>query len=129
MRIAVSQKNRGFTLIEVLVAICILVIGMLAVLSALVWTMEQNLNNLSMDEAVRIAEQQMNQLRNTSFTGLTNGNLPIARNFRNFTRTFNVVWTVTNLSASSKTIQVVVSWTHKGILHQHSVTSIMSSEL
>jgi prepilin-type N-terminal cleavage/methylation domain-containing protein len=129
MRIAVNRKSRGFTLIEVLVAICILVIGMLAVLSALVTTMEQNLNNLSMDEAVRIAEQQMNQLRNTSFTGLTNGNLPIARNFRNFTRTFNVVWTVTNLSASSKTIQVVVSWTHKGILHQHSVTSIMSSEL
>jgi prepilin-type N-terminal cleavage/methylation domain-containing protein len=129
MRIAVNRKSRGFTLIEVLVAICILVIGMLAVLSALVTTMEQNLNNLSMDEAVRIAEQQMNQLRNTSFTGLTNGNLPIARNFRNFTRTFNVVWTVTNLSASSRTIQVVVSWTHKGILHQHSVTSIMSSEL
>jgi prepilin-type N-terminal cleavage/methylation domain-containing protein len=129
MRIAVNRKSRGFTLIEVLVAICILVIGMLAVLSALVTTMEQNLNNLSMDEAVRSAEQQMNQLRNTSFTGLTNGNLPIARNFRNFTRTFNVVWTVTNLSASSRTIQVVVSWTHKGILHQHSVTSIMSSEL
>jgi len=129
MRIAVNRKSRGFTLIEVLVAICILVIGMLAVLSALVTTMEQNLNNLSMDEAVRIAEQQMNQLRNTSFTGLTNGNLPITRNFRNFTRTFNVVWTVTNLSASSRTLQVVVSWTHKGILHQHSVTSIMSSEL
>jgi len=129
MRIAVNRKSRGFTLIEVLVAICILVIGMLAVLSALVTTMEQNLNNLSMDEAVRIAEQQMNQLRNTSFTGLTNGNLPITRNFRNFTRTFNVVWTVTNLSASSRTIQVVVSWTHKGILHQHNVTSIMSSEL
>jgi prepilin-type N-terminal cleavage/methylation domain-containing protein len=129
MRIAVSQKNRGFTLIEVLVAICILVIGMLAVLSALVWTMEQNLNNLSMDETVRIAEETMNGLRNSSFATLTNGNSTVTRNFRNFTRTFNVVWTVTNLSARSRTIQVVVSWTHKGILHQHSVTSIMSSEL
>jgi prepilin-type N-terminal cleavage/methylation domain-containing protein len=129
MRIAVNQKSRGFTLIEVLVAICILVIGMLAVLSALVWTMEQNLNNLSMDEAVRIAEETMNGLRNSSFVTLTTGNSTVARNFRNFTRTFNVVWTVTNLSASSRTIQVVVSWTHKGITHQHSVTSIMSSEL
>ena len=129
MRLTVSQKNRGFTLIEVLVAICILVIGMLAVLSALVTTMEQNLNNLSMDEAVRIAEETMNGLRNSSFVTLMTGNSAVTRNFRNFTRTFNVVWTVTNLSASSKTIQVVVSWTHKGITHQHSVTSIMSSEL
>jgi len=129
MRLTVSQKNRGFTLIEVLVAICILVIGMLAVLSALVTTMEQNLNNLSMDEAVRIAEETMNGLRNSSFVTLMTGNSAVTRNFRNFTRTFNVVWTVTNLSASSRTIQVVVSWTHKGILHEHSVTSIMSSEL
>jgi type IV pilus assembly protein PilV len=129
MRITVSQKNRGFTLIEVLVAICILIIGMLGVLSALVMTMEQNLDNLSMDEAVRIAEETMNGLRNSSFATLTNGNSAVTRNFRNFSRTFNVVWTVTNLSAYSRTIEVVVSWTHKGILHQHSVTSIRSSEL
>ncbi|OPY81025.1 MAG: hypothetical protein A4E64_00081 [Syntrophorhabdus sp. PtaU1.Bin058] len=123
------QNKRGFTLIEVLVAICILSISMLAILEAVVITMEHNLNNVSRDESVRIAEAKMNELRNTTFSSLASGSSNVTRNFRNFTRTFNVQWTINNLSANSVAIVVMVTWTHRGVQHIHSVTSMVSTDV
>ena len=89
----VNQKNRGFTLVEVLVAIVILFISMMAVLHALGLSVEHNMKNIIMDEAVRLSEQKMNELRNTSITTLASSNpsteVPISRNFRNITIDYN----------------------------------------
>ncbi|HOE16329.1 MAG TPA: prepilin-type N-terminal cleavage/methylation domain-containing protein [Syntrophorhabdaceae bacterium] len=123
------RNRKGFTLIEVLVAIAILTISMLAILEAVVITMEHNLNNVSRDESVRIAEAKMNELRNTTFASLVSGAGTVTRNFRNLTRTFTVQWTVNNLSANSIAIVVMVTWTHKGVQHTHSVTSMVSTDV
>jgi prepilin-type N-terminal cleavage/methylation domain-containing protein len=126
----IALRNRkGFTLIEVLISICILSISMLAILEAVVITMEHNLNNVSRDESVRIAETKMNELRNTTFSSLVSGTSSVTRNFRNLTRTFNVQWTINNLSANSIAIVVMVTWTHRGIQHTHSVTSMVSTDV
>ena len=126
MRIIVNQNDKGFTLIEVLVATVILTISMLGVLEAVVMSIQQNLNNLSRDESVRIAEQRMNELRNSSFASLATGSSTITRSFKKFTRTFNVNWTVTALSTNSFAVQVVVTWTTRGKAYSHSITSIIS---
>jgi prepilin-type N-terminal cleavage/methylation domain-containing protein len=124
----VSQKNRGFTLVEVLVAIAFLTISMLAVLHALGLSVEHNMKNIIMDEAVRISEQKMNELRNTPFASLTSSTQsPLLRTFRNVTISYNVNWIVQNFSADSRTIRVLVQWKWKNIDHQHSATSIVSS--
>jgi len=125
----VSRNSKGFTIIEVLVAVCILTISMLAILEAVVIAMEHNLNNISRDESVRIAEAKMNDLRNTAFSSLANGSTSVTRNFRNLTRTFNVQWTVSNLSANSIAVQVVVNWSHRGVQRSHSITSVMSTDV
>ncbi len=129
MQRIVSRNSKGFTIIEVLVAVCILTISMLAILEAVVIAMEHNLNNISRDESVRIAEAKMNDLRNTAFSSLANGSTSVTRNFRNLTRTFNIQWTVSNLSANSIAVQVVVNWSHRGIQHSHSITSVMSTDV
>ncbi len=123
------RNRKGFTLIEVLVAICILSISMLAILEAVVIAMEHNLNNVSRDESVRIAEAKMNELRNSTFSSLASGASSVTRNFRNLTRTFNVQWTINNLSANSIAIVVMVTWTHRGIQHTHSITSMVSTDV
>jgi hypothetical protein len=101
---------------------------MLGVLQAVVLSMQQNLNNLSRDQSVRIAGQRMNELRNSSFASLTSGSSTVTWNFKKFERTFNVNWTVTALSTNSVAIQVVVRWTIIGKEYSHSITSVISRD-
>lgn len=120
------KRDSGFTLIEVMVAIAILMISMLAVLHALGLSVEHNMKNLLMDEAVSISEQTMNELRNKSVLTLVNGNATTERRFRNRSISFNTNWVIQSLSTQSRAIQVVVRWRFKGIPHTHAVTSIVS---
>lgn len=125
-------KNSGFTLVEVLVAIAFLTISMLAILHALGLSVEHNLKNIAMDEAVRIAEQRMNELRNTPVASLENSTsstrITITRQIRNKSFTYTVDWIVENLSADSRTIQVIVQWLDwRNNSHRHTATSIVSA--
>jgi type IV pilus assembly protein PilV len=126
VQITARQNNKGFTLIEVLVASIILVIGMLGVLQTITFSIQHNLANYSRDESVRIAEQRMNELRDTSFTALASGSSIITRQYKKVTRTFNVTWTVTSLSTNSVSVQVVVSCVILGKTYSHSITSLVS---
>lgn len=127
-----KPKNSGFTLVEVLVAIAFLTISMLAILHALGLSVEHNLKNIVMDEAVRIAEQRMNELRNTPVASLENSTsstrITITRQIRNRSFTYTVDWIVENLSADSRTIQVIVQWLDwRNNSHRHTATSIVSA--
>jgi prepilin-type N-terminal cleavage/methylation domain-containing protein len=121
------KNNRGFTLIEVMVAIVMLFLSMTATLWALSMAVEHNLKSLMTNEAVQIGEEKMNVLRASAFTAVNTGSDTSIRRFRNFSITFTTNWTVQGLSTNSRAIQVVVTWTWKGLNHQHSTTSIVST--
>jgi type IV pilus assembly protein PilV len=126
VRITARFNKKGFSFIEVLVALAILMVAMMGILGAMVMAMQQNLETYSRDESVRIAEQAMNELRNTSFETLANGNYDVTRTYKQYTKTFNVVRTVTPFSDNSASVQLQVSWTVNKKVHTHSVTSIIS---
>lgn len=126
MRPTARFSNKGFTLIEVMVALTILVVAMMGILGAMVLAMQQNLENYSRDESVRIAEQTMNELRDADFATLTSGTSTVNRTYKQRIRSFTVSRTVAQLSANSRSVQIQVSWSVNGKVHNHSVTSILS---
>jgi len=100
------------------------------VLHALGLSVEHNMTNIVMDEAVRIAEQRMNELRNTPFAdlGSSTSSIHITRQIRNKSFTYTVDWIVENFSTDSRAIQVIVQWPDwRENIHRHTATSIVSA--
>jgi len=126
---AIVQRNKkGFTLIETLIAVSILTIAMLAILNTIVISFQYGMRNSIRNEAVKMAEKKMNELRNTAFTSLASSSSSETRTFRNLTVTYTQQWTVSVLSANSTAIDVSVSWTYMGQSYSHSTASIVSQD-
>lgn len=125
-------NKKGLTLVEVLIALVITLVLFLALMQSALLSISVNVNNSIRNEAVRIAEMRMIELRNTSFDDLTTPDPPddptvISRNFRNFSIDFTSTDTITSLPAANPTakqIQVSIAWTFKGENHTHSITTI-----
>jgi type IV pilus modification protein PilV len=105
-------KNRGFTLIEVLVAIAIFSIGILAVGSMQLWNTKNNTTANIMTLAAMLARQKIEELKTVSdVTSLTDGNDTVGI----FTREWDVNDPPSPLSSSTcKLLQVTVSWNKGG---------------
>lgn len=128
MKAIVQQNKKGFTLIETLIAVSILTIAMLAILNTIVISFQYGMRNSIRNEAVKMAEKKMNELRNTAFISLASSSSTEARTFRNLTVTYTQQWTVSVLSANSTAIDVSVSWTYMGQSYSHSTASIVSQD-
>src|SRR3990172_4640679 len=67
----------GFTLVEVMIALVVLLFVSLAMMQTALVSIDSNMINVLRDEAVRIAEERMSELRNVPFDNLavadTNG--------------------------------------------------------
>jgi len=122
----VKLNNKAFTLVEVLIAITILTIGMLGALEGLLLYTQYNINNLCRDESVKIAEQKINELRNTSYSSLTSGTTTVRRKIKNFERDFNVEWSVAAISSNSSSVEVNVKWTIMNKEWSHAVRTIIN---
>lgn len=129
MRYHNYSKDKGFTLIELMVAVVILTIGMIGILDVMTRYTRINIDNVMRNEAMRITEAQMEQLRNTPVTALANSNVIVTRTFRKINIPFTVATTITNLSPSSRAVRVQVTWSNQGLAHQHSAATVMTAEL
>ncbi|MDH7571465.1 MAG: prepilin-type N-terminal cleavage/methylation domain-containing protein [Armatimonadota bacterium] len=65
------RRQGGFTLIEVMIAICIVVIGLLGVFQALGSTILTNADARNRSLALRFAERQLEAVRDLPFSSIT----------------------------------------------------------
>jgi type IV pilus assembly protein PilV len=127
-----TKNNCGFTLTEVMVAIVIMMVGMLGLLEAINVATEYTLKNHLRDEAVYVGEKYMNIQRGKSFDLLstTYGRRYEPSKVRGTGKPYSIDMTVTDLSAdpvaATKQLEVLVSWTYKGVTFQNRVTAPVS---
>ena len=114
------QKNlfneTGFTLLEVLFAVTIVSIGLLAVASMQLSAIQGNRAGGNLSVATHLAEQELERLKSSAFNGpnLALGNHEDTNNPINANGvsggTFTREWLVENHTAFSKRVTVTVSW-------------------
>ena len=132
-QVRLFKSDDGFTLVEVLVAMVILMIGMLGLLQSVNLAMETNLRSQLREEAALVGERAMNDLRGKGFDNISASysNYQIASKLRgsgkNYTisRTAPVIAT-SNGQPATKELRVLVSWTYKGTTYQNRVVSPVS---
>ena len=125
----ICNCSNGFTLIEVLIAMAIFSIGILAVASMQLWNVKNNTTGNITTLATLLARDQMEQLKNvadvTTLASGTDPNNPVDEN-GNAGGIFTRSWVITNPLGGSATrqIQVTVSWTKGGPNRSVVLTSI-----
>ena len=124
---AVILSNRGFTLVEVMISMLVLLIGMLGSLVGVMAAADHNLANALRDEAVKIAQEQLENARTGQFALVVNGNIPVQRQVRKTLYTFQVTTNVASggLSNSLKLVTVTVQWTFKNQNRSHLAETIV----
>ena len=120
-----SKESKGFTLIEVLIALVILSISLLALAGLMVSTTRNNASGGHLTEAATFAQDILERLRVSPLTSIPTGvmiqNSCVGSTGINYTGS----WTaVTNTSATLDTITITVSWTDPGKLQPHSISMI-----
>lgn len=124
-----SNRN-GFTLVEFLVSIVILMIGLLGLLQTINVAIDQDLGNVFRNEAVIVVDEMMMKKRAKTFDSVStvvNKTSSEKRVVRGIPKTFTMTETVKSVTANSKQISITASWTKKNSTYNHSATSVVST--
>lgn len=122
---AKPAANGGFTLIEVMIAVFILVTALLGIISTTLIVVKSNTLSKTMTTATTLARDRMEQLKNTGYDNLAGGTDNTTMNNSIYTAT----WTVTadgTPAAGMKTIVVTVGWNWRGVQRSVAVTTIVA---
>lgn len=122
-----NKKSRGFTLIEVLISMIILVVLLLGLLGAMAKAIDLNTRNYLRDEAVKIAQEKLEEYRNIGFDNVVSGNSTLSVPFRNNSYTFNLNSIVDDFSDLKK-ITLTVNWSYKGRNYSYSLYTVLRKD-
>jgi type IV pilus assembly protein PilV len=119
--ITATQDNRGFTLVEVMVAMVLLLLGLLNSLVGLMAAADYNLTNALRQEAVRIAQEQLENMRVGPYAPIADNNATLQRQVRKTLQNFqvNTVVIAGGPSNSLKQVVVTVRWIFKNTMRSH----------
>jgi len=103
-----SRKSEGFSLIEVLIAIIILSVSLLALAGLMATTTKNNSSGSHMTEAATFAQDRLEELRTTPWTMITTGSdTRQGATGIVYTRSWEVV---PNTADTLRTVAITLSW-------------------
>ena len=112
-----SKNNRGFTLLEAVMAMAIFSIGILAVGSMQLWNTKNNTTGDFTTQATMLARQKVEELKVVSdIDDLASGNDTIG--------IFRRRWVPGDITDTLSRITVTVEWTRQGKDHSVEIESI-----
>ncbi len=117
--------NRGFTLIEVMVAILIMTIGMLALLQTVNLAIVHNTSNKLRNDGIVFADEAVGVARARAFSAVFDNVTTIRHKSNLGFVNYSIVTTVSNLTAVSKNVRVIASWRDKSVRTNHSLSTII----
>lgn len=117
------KDDKGFTFIEIMIAVFLLVTALLGLISTTGMVINSNSFSKMMSTATTLAQDKMEELRNTSYTGISEAGSP-----ETVESIYTRRWTVaSNVPATGmKTIAVTVSWSWKGSTHSVTMNGIVA---
>ena len=125
-----KHKNiKGFTLIELMVAMVILFISMTAILDFIVQYHRINMENVMRNEAMRVVEARLEELRNMSYGSWDTATITRTRGIRNVSVSYSLKPIIETISPNSTAIRVEASWSYRGITHHHNASTIIATDV
>ncbi len=126
MRLPVkNSKVAGFTLIEVMVAMLIMSVGIMALMQTLGYAITYNRSNKLRNDAVLLAGSAMEAQRIKPVASMATNNtttqVPFALGYINYSVASKVIM----LPYTSANIQITVSWRDKGVRKYHSLSTVV----
>ncbi len=112
----VLKDSRGLTLVEVMIAMLISFIVFLGLTETIVVTLDANARNALRGEAGRVAEEQINEMKNVPFdnivvpSALIPASSDVLRVYQHMTTTYHVTRSVIATETNMKQIFVTVAW-------------------
>ena len=122
----VWNDKRGLTLIEVLVSLVIVFIVFIGLSGSGLLVLEENIKNSLRDEAVSVAEREVQHARNLPLDNIVSGTRPVVSYpIRGIVATYTPSWAVDNVDGSNRQLTVTVAWTRRGRAYSHQVATIV----
>jgi len=123
-----SRYEKGFTLIELMVAMAILFISMTAILDFVVKYQRINMENTMRNEAMRIVEARLEEFRNVPYGSWDTTTVTRTSKIRNVTVSYSLQPVIETISPYSTAVRVEATWSFRGITHHHNASTIIATD-
>ena len=125
-----SRNNRGFTLVEIMIAVFILVVALLGLISVTVMVIKGNSFSKTMTTATTLAKDKMEEMKNLGYSDTPSSDTTTTEDYNSITdyptykRATEI--DVDSPAAGMKTVKVTVEWSWQGATRNVTLQSIVA---